>query len=179
MFTLTLSNYFRSQEESWLHINVVVNWQLSKQGVRWPVSPDRIAGLGVDPSRSIVFLKVFRWQFTRFQMIAGSVFLNSYQICCVYVTIAQHYYDFDFKLTSDAKIQPFFLKYLQGDLFLPWSRAGHDPRPIFMLWLVKIWRVSSCVKFMQHLESCLFLTAEADRVLSQLVMFLTVFFHWM
>ena len=24
-----------------------------------------------------------------------------------------------------------------------------------MLWLVKIWQVSSCVKFMQHLESCL------------------------
>ena len=63
----------------------------------------------------------------------------------------QHYYDFDFKLTSDAKIQPFFLKYMQGDLFLPWSRAGHDPRPIFMLWLVKIWQVRPCVKFMQHI----------------------------
>ena len=32
----------------------------------------------------------------------------------------------------------------------------------------------SCGKFMQHLETCL---AEADRVLCQLVMFLTVFFH--
>ena len=31
---------------------------------------------------------------------------------------------------------------------------GHAPRPIFMLWLVKIWQVSSYVKFMQHLESC-------------------------
>ena len=117
MFTLTLFSYFGSPGESWLHINVVVNWQLSKQGVRWPVSPDRIAGSGVDPSRSIV-----RWQFTRFQMIAGSVFFNSYQICCVYVTIAQHYYDFDFKLTSDAKFQPvFFLNTGGEDLFLPWS----------------------------------------------------------
>ena len=26
---------------------------------------------------------------------------------------------------------------------------------LFMLWLVKIWQVSSCEKFMQHLESCL------------------------
>ena len=26
---------------------------------------------------------------------------------------------------------------------------------MFMLWLIKIWQVSSCVKFMQHLESCL------------------------
>ena len=32
---------------------------------------------------------------------------------------------------------------------------------------------------MQHLGACFFLTAEADRVLCQPVMFLTVFFHWM
>ena len=32
---------------------------------------------------------------------------------------------------------------------------------------------------MKHLETCFTLTAEADRVLCQLVMFLTVFFfHW-
>ena len=41
------------------------------------------------------------------------------------------------------------------DLFLPWSRVGHGVRPIFVLWLVKIWQVSACGKFMQHLESCL------------------------
>ena len=53
--------------------------------------------------------------------------LNSYQICCVYVSIAPHYYDFDFKLTSDAKIQPVFLKYRRGRPFLTmvtcWSRS--------------------------------------------------------
>ena len=79
-------------------------------------------------------------------------FKNSYQICCVYVSIDPHYYDFDFKLTSDAKIQPVFLKYRGGRPFLImvtcWSRVGHAPRPIFMLWLVKIWQVSSCAKFM-------------------------------
>ena len=66
MFTFTLSNYFGSPGENWLHINVVINhgyyrwinWQLSKQGIRWPVSPDRIAGSGVDPSRSSTFLKL-------------------------------------------------------------------------------------------------------------------------
>ena len=49
-------------------INVVINWQLPKQDIRWPVLPDRIAGSGVDPSRSIIFLKlsgdkllVFKW----------------------------------------------------------------------------------------------------------------------
>ena len=53
-------------------------------------------------------------------------------------------------------------------------RHGHALRPIFMLWLVKIWQVSSCGKFMQHLEACL-LIAEADSVLCHLVLFFTVF----
>ena len=53
--TRTLSSYFGSPGETWLHINAVVNWQLSKQGIRWPVSPDRIAGSGVNPSRSSIF----------------------------------------------------------------------------------------------------------------------------
>ena len=47
-----------------------------------------------------------------------------------------------------------------------------------MLWLVKIWQVSSCRKFMQHLETCL-LIVKAVRVLCHLVMFLTVFCYWM
>ena len=48
----------------------------------------------------------------------------------------------------------------------PWSRVGHALRPLFMLWFVKIWQLSSCGKFMQHLETCL-LIAEV------------FFFHWM
>ena len=71
-----------------------------------------------------------------------------------------------------------FLKYRRVRPFLPWSRVGHAPRPISMLWLVKIWQVSSCVRLMQHLESCLLWQLKLT-VLSQLVMFLTVFFHWM
>ena len=69
--TRTLSSYFGrpgSPGEIWLHFIVVVNCQLSKQGIRWPVSPDGIAGSGVDPSRSSTFLKlsvdkllVFKW----------------------------------------------------------------------------------------------------------------------
>ena len=82
---------------------------------------------------------------------------------------------FDFKLTFYAKIQPVQLLLT---LITPRSRVGHALRPVFMLWLVKIWQVSSCGKCMQHLESCL-LIAEADRVLCHLEMFLTVFFPWM
>ena len=40
-----------------LDINVVSNLQLSKQGIRWPVSLDRIAGSGIDPSRLSNYLK--------------------------------------------------------------------------------------------------------------------------
>ena len=60
MFTLTLSSYFGSPGGSWLHINVVINLQLSKQGIRWPVSSDRIAGSGVDQSMSSIF-----WSYPR------------------------------------------------------------------------------------------------------------------
>ena len=46
-------------------------------------------------------------------------------------------------------------KYSSFWLFSPWSPVGHALHPIFMLRLVKIWQVSSCGKFMQHLETCL------------------------
>ena len=36
----------------------MINWQLSKQDIRWPVSPDRTAGSSVDPSKSSTFLKL-------------------------------------------------------------------------------------------------------------------------
>ena len=44
------------RDQCLLDIDVVINWQLSKQSIRWPVSLDRIAGLGVDPSMSSIFL---------------------------------------------------------------------------------------------------------------------------
>ena len=40
-------------------------------------------------------------------------------------------------------------------LFSPWSVIGHALRPIFMLWLLKIWQVGSRGKFMHFLETCL------------------------
>ena len=50
-----------------------------------------------------------------------------------------------------------FSKLLQAGktVAFDFSHHGHSLRPIFMLWLVKIWQVSSCGKFMQHLETCL------------------------
>ena len=47
----------------------------------------------VSTHRGRVFFEVIRWQVTSFQMIAGSslFFKNLYEICRVYVTMAQHY----------------------------------------------------------------------------------------
>ena len=95
-----------------------------------------------------------RYWFSNDRRLKLNFFSNSYEICRVYVP---HNWNFDFKLTSDAKIQPAATG-REGScfwLFSPCSRVGHALRPIFMLWLVKIWQVSSCGKFMQHLESCL------------------------
>ena len=41
-------------------------------------------------------------------------------------------------------------------LLSQWSRVGHTLRPLFMLWFVKIWQVSLCRKFVQHLETFYF-----------------------
>ena len=60
----------------------------------------------------------------------------SYQICCVYVSIAPHYYDFDFKLTSDAKIQPVFLKIPAGKTF---SHHGHVLVTLHVQFLCSDW----------------------------------------
>ena len=107
-------------------------------------------------------IRVLFWSYplTNYQFLNDrrlkSIFSHdSYEICCVYVTMAPHCQDFDFKLTSDGKFSHFFKNKGGEDLFLPWSCVGHALRPIFVLWLVKIWQVSSCGKFMQHLESCL------------------------
>ena len=68
-------------------------------------------------------------------MVAGSIFLkNSYEVCCVYATMAPHFKNFDFKLTSDAKIQPVIQKCKQGRQILfslltivtRWSRSSSN-----------------------------------------------------
>ena len=39
----------------------MVNWQLSRQAIRWPVSLDHIAGSGLELIEVACFLKVDRW----------------------------------------------------------------------------------------------------------------------
>ena len=61
---------------------------------------------------------------------------------------------FWFQTDLGAKIQP-AITGREDSSFVTWSRVGHALRPIFMLWLVKIWQVGSCGKIMPHLESYL------------------------
>ena len=41
-----------------LGIHVMINWHLSKQGIRWPVSRDRIAGSSLQLIEAEYFLKL-------------------------------------------------------------------------------------------------------------------------
>ena len=105
--------------------------------------------------RGQVFFAVIRWQVTSFQMIAGS--------SCIFFLIHMNYVFFfsvqlKFWFKTDLGPENSASYYRQDSCFWlcsPWSRVGHALRPFFMLWLVKIWQVSSCGKFMQYLESCL------------------------
>ena len=136
----------------------MINWQLSKQGIRWPVSPDRTAGSVVDPSRSSIF---WSYPLTNYQCVKWSQaqiyffqwFISNMLCLCHY---GHALLGFWFQTDLGRKNSASFFKNTGGeDLFLPWSRFGYALGPVFMLWLVKIWQVSSCGKFMQHLESCL------------------------
>ena len=150
----------------------MIKGQLSKQGIRWPVSPDRIAGSGVDPSRSSIFWKypLTIYSFSNDRRLTFTFFkihMKYVVLICSRITI----------LNSNWPRMGKFRQLLQAGKTVafdfsprPRPRVGRALRPIFMFWLVKNWQVSS---------NLFTLTAEADIVLCHLVMFLTVFFHWM
>ena len=149
--------------------------KVSADQYRWPY-----CGLRCPPIEVEYFFEVIRWQVTSFQMVAGSSLLFTKfiwnMLCSCHYGPALLRFWFQTNLGRENWAS-YFRNTGGEDLFLPRSHVGHALRPIFMLWLVKIWQVGSCGKFMQHLDSWSFvtLTAEADRVLCQLLMFLTVF----
>ena len=60
-----------------LDIHVMINWHLSKQGIRWPVSRDHMTG----PSLQLIEVKCFFWSWPLtncwfFDWIAGSLLVN-------------------------------------------------------------------------------------------------------
>ena len=90
----------------------------------------------------------------QFQMIAGSsLFFPMIHIKYVgFMSLWPHTVKILISNWSRTRKFSQFFKNTGGeDLFLPWSRCTS----IFMPWLVKIWQMGSCGKFMYHLESCL------------------------
>ena len=160
-------------------INVLINWQQPKQGTRWPVSLDRIAGSCVDPSRSSIFLKlsadrllVFKWSQAQVQVFSKFI----WNMLCLCATQLKFWLQTDLGRENSASC------YRQGRQLL-----------LTFLTMVTRWTRSTsnfyaligqnlAGEFMRKIYAAsriLFtLTSEADRVLFQLVMFLTVFFHW-
>jgi len=51
-----------------LEIHVIVNWQMSNQGIRWPVSRDHIAGSGLELIEVARFFEVDRCPGTGFRV---------------------------------------------------------------------------------------------------------------
>ena len=77
----------------------MINWQLSKQGIHWPVSPDRIADSRLTHWGQVLF-EVIRWRVTSFQTIAGSssFFKKMHRKCVVYEL---HYYSVTWSLVLE------------------------------------------------------------------------------
>ena len=162
----------------------MINCQLSKQDIRWPVSPDRSAGSSVDPSRSSTFLKLSADKLPvsndrRLKFIFSN---DSNEICCVYCHYGPALLRFWFQTDLGRENSTGFYIYMQGRqslfTFLTVTRWSRSASNFYVLigqnltgeFMRKIY-AASWILFT--------LTAEAERVLCQLVMFLTVFFHWM
>ena len=150
----------------------MINWQLSKQGICWPVSLT-VSRAQVSTHRVQVCFWSYRCQVTSFQMIAGSSLIISIHMKYV-VFMCRTIKIFISNWPRTRKCSQ--LLHAGKTVAFNFAHHGHAVRPIFMLWLVNIWQVSSC----GNLRSILFtLTAGADRDLCHFLMFLTVFFHWM
>ena len=158
MFTLTLSSYFGSPGGSLIahqrcHQLTAVKTGYPLTSITWPYRGLRCRPIKVEyfwsyPLTIYLFTNDCRLTFTFFKFISNMLCLCQYR-----PALLRFWFQTDLGSKNSASF--FFFNTGGEDHFLPWSRVGHAPRPIFMLWLVKIWQVSSCVKFMQHLESCL------------------------
>ena len=134
----------------------------------------------VSTHRGQVFLEVIRWQDTGFQMIAGSslfFFKFIWNMSCLCAAQLKFWFQTDLGRENSASC------YRQGRQLLLTFLA------MFTRWSIRAYKLdvkrgqNLTGEFMRKIYAAswiLFsLTAEADRVLCQLVMFLSFFFHWM
>ena len=145
MFTLTLLASLGAQEET----NCTsILWSIDSCQNR--ASADQyhltVPRAQVSTHRGRVFFEVIRWQITSFKWSQAQVYFFqgfiSNMLCLCHYGPALLGFWFQTDLGSENSAS--FFKSTGGeDLILPWSRVGHAVRPIFILWLVKIWQVSS------------------------------------
>ena len=154
MFNLTLSGKFGSTGKLILYTYCTsILWSIDSCQNRISADQYHLAVLRAQVSthRGRVLFWSYPLTNYQFQMIAGSSLFFP-RIHIKYVVFMSLWPRTIRILISNwprtRKFSQFFKNTGGEDLFLPWSRVGHALRPIFMLWLVKIWQVSSCVKFM-------------------------------
>ena len=121
--------------------------------ITWPYR-----GLRCRPIKVEYYFEVIRWQFTRFQMIAGSRLLflkfifNMLCLCQYRPALLRFWFQTDLRRKNSAS----FFKIQAGKTF---SNHGHALVTLHVQFLCSDWlkfdRCCSCVKCMQHLESCL------------------------
>ena len=131
MFYLTLSSKFGSWSATWycssLYIHVMINRQLSKQGIRCPVSPECIAGSDIDPSRLSIF-EVIRCQVTSFQIFVW----NMLRLCHYGPALLRFWFQTDLGRDSSAT----YLKIQAGKTS---SYYGHTLVSLYVQFLCSDW----------------------------------------
>ena len=130
----------------------MINWQPSKQGIRWPDSLDHIAGSGINASRSSTFLKlsadkllVFKWS----QAQVSFFFQFIWNMSCISAAQLKFWFQTDLGRENSASY------YRQGRQLLltlltmitRWSRSSSNFYAVIGQNLTG--------EFMQRLESCL------------------------
>ena len=114
----------------------------------------------VSTQRVWVFFEVIRWQITTLKWSWSQAQVYFFPRIHIKYVVFMSLWPRTIRIfisnwPQNQKFNQFFKSIGGEDLILPWSRVGHALRPIFVLWLVKIWQESSSGKIMQHLESCL------------------------
>ena len=116
----------------------MINWQLSKQGIGWPVSPDRTAGLSVDPSRSSIFLKLFaeKLPFSDDRWLKFIFSNDSYEIYVVFMSLWPGTIKILIQTDLGRENSARFLKIQAGKTF---SYHGHALVTLYVQFLCSNW----------------------------------------
>ena len=113
---------------------------------------DRIAGSGIDPSTSSIFCgypltsykfsddRRLKFNFFKFMSCTNKILISNWPRTRKFSQFLQVGKAFALDVERDQRVTMV--------------------SQISILWLVKIWQVSSCGKFMQHLETCLLIAVD-------------------